>query len=138
MDLRRKIEDPLYSLKWFIQRGKRGYADYDWWNMDNYLCRIIISMLKELKEKRCGDPIGMEEIQTPEDWSNKIDEMIEAFEAAERVINDEYYLQVAPNFPEQRLTTDEIKKCIELRNEDEKIFEEKMKIFTKYFFALGD
>jgi hypothetical protein len=37
------------SIKYFIQRGKRGYSDEDVWDFDNYLCSIIPPAIRELK-----------------------------------------------------------------------------------------
>ena len=41
----------LNKIKWFFQRGARGWSDCDIWNMDIYLARIISEMTKNLGEK---------------------------------------------------------------------------------------
>lgn len=36
------------EIKWFYQRGTRGYSDRDLWSFDNYLADVISSGIKEL------------------------------------------------------------------------------------------
>lgn len=59
------------KIKWFIQRGKRGWSDCDVWNTDMYLSRIISEMVRELKKSN-GIPCG----STRKKW-NKVLEDIE-------------------------------------------------------------
>lgn len=71
--------DWWYSAKWFIQRGRRGWADCDNWSMFSYLSEIMADMLKDLREKghgyHCvhGDEVRGEHMLNsdlcgPEDW----------------------------------------------------------------------
>lgn len=126
-------------IKWFFQRGSRGFADCDWWDMHSYLVHIIVPMLKEIKEKGIGYP-GYGEASTPEQWNASLDEMIEAFEAAGRVIDDEYYKEVSGDSVEaiNNASRKEVRKWFKLSKADQKLFQKKIKIFTKYFFSLWD
>ena len=132
----------IKSVKWFFQRGYRGWADCDWWNMNNYLCEIIIPMLKELKENKHGCPSGLDEdFEVAEKrWNEHIDDMIEAFEAAKRVLEDEYYKEVSGDSIEaiRNASGEEINKWWALSKEDQKLFNKKIKIFIKHFFSLWD
>lgn len=47
------------EIKWFIQRGYRGWADCDVWSIDYYLNRIMPEMLERLAKTKCGHPIGL-------------------------------------------------------------------------------
>ena len=137
--VRRFIKDVPYNIRkiqWFIQRGKRGWADCDWWGMDYYLISIILPMLKELKKNQHGHPADL----TEEKWNKILDEMVEGFEAAERALNDEYVDKFQPNWFEsnEKLTKETLNKCLEETIKDQKIFKEKMKVFVKYFFGLWD
>jgi len=49
---------------------------WDTWSMDTTLARIIVPMLKQLKETQHGHPSSL----TEEEWNEKLDEMIWAFE----------------------------------------------------------
>jgi len=44
------------EVKWFIQRGRRGYSDQDVWDMHSYLDSIIPPMLRELADMAHGHP----------------------------------------------------------------------------------
>jgi len=47
------------KIKWFIQRGKRGWADCDTWGLDFYLADIIensIQYLKKLLKLQSNNP----------------------------------------------------------------------------------
>lgn len=40
------------KIKWFIQRGSRGYADCDIYDLDYWFEKTFIPMLKELKKRK--------------------------------------------------------------------------------------
>jgi len=126
----------LKRLKWFYQRGKRGWADCDWWGMDYYLVGIIIPMLRRLRASQMGHPVGL----TEEEWGARLGEMIEGFEAAQRVLEDEYYKEVSGDSIEaiKNATPGEIRKWGELNLADQKLFYKKGKLFIKWFFDLWD
>lgn len=126
----------LKIIKWFFQRGLRGWADCDWWDMDYYLLKIIIPMLKKLKENKMGYPANLTESQ----WNDKLDKMIEGFEAAKRVLDNEYYKEVSGDSIEaiQNASRKEVKQWYKLSRADEKLFKKRMKLFSKYFFDLWD
>ena len=128
------VPDIPYKIECFAQRGYRGWSKDDWWNMDYYLISIIIPMLKELKEKSHGYP-GHGEASTPEKWEAFLGKMIEGFEAAKRVWEDEYYLHTG--FPDNRFDGD-VKQWQVESEIDQKIFKKKAKIFIDRFFSLWD
>lgn len=45
---------PLKELKWFIQRGRRGWADCDTWSLDNYLAKVISESIVYLADNAHG------------------------------------------------------------------------------------
>jgi len=106
----------IKRIKWFIQRGKRGYSDYDWWEMDTYLTSIILPMLRRLRANSCGFPVRA---VTPERWDKLLDEMIECFELAEKIGGYIYE------------TSEEMDIAY-------KMFQRKMRVFAKWFFCLWD
>lgn len=124
-------------LKWCWQRAFRGWADCDWWSMDYYLVQTILPMLKALKENTISYPGSC---PTPERWDELLDEMIEGFEAAKRVCEDEYYIEVSGDSIEaiNNATSDEVKQWGKMSVADQKLFKKKMKIFMEYFFNLWD
>lgn len=133
--MRRRLLDFYYEIKQFVQRGRRGWADSDVWSVDHYVASILIQMLKKLKETKQGSPIEL----TEEEWSDKLNQMIEAFEAANRVIEDEYYEEIGDDAEIiRKASKEELEECNRRLEADIKIFEDGMKIFTKYFFGLWD
>lgn len=44
------------NIKWFIQRGRRGWADCDWWNLDYRIYSTLPPMLRELARNGLGLP----------------------------------------------------------------------------------
>lgn len=77
----------LYDeVKWFIQRGYRGYSDRDTWSIDWYLCTWMPEALATLKKRKIGHPIGL----TNRAWQVKLDRMINAFKIAHKIQNCDY------------------------------------------------
>src|ERR1700739_4230613 len=88
------------ELRWFIQRGRRGWADCDTWSLDNYIDGWMPDALRYLKEHKHGTPGSMftaEDCIAEGDWQGNpseeghvraaarwdaiMDKMIAAFEA---------------------------------------------------------
>lgn len=67
-----------YNIKYFIQRGKRGYSDFDLMDIDAFLLELIPNMLKDFKEKTDGFPLDLDE----DIWNCILDEMINCFKKA--------------------------------------------------------
>ncbi len=86
------------SIKYFIQRGKRGYADSDLWDFDAYLCGMIPPALRKLKEKKVGCPAEFYNSEIVNDecraWTEALEAMAQGFEAAEYVSNHRYYKHI--------------------------------------------
>lgn len=56
---RYKITKPFMDIKAFIQRGKRGYADCDCWNLDEYFFSVMPNALENLADNAHGFPGSM-------------------------------------------------------------------------------
>lgn len=65
------------EVKWFFQRGFRGYDDRLFWAMDEYLSPIIVAGLKNLRKNALGYPAG---ITSQNKWNKILDKMIFSFE----------------------------------------------------------
>lgn len=54
----KKFRLPLFlrRIQWFIQRGRRGWADSDTWNLDSYLFGILAEALPHLAQNGHGHP----------------------------------------------------------------------------------
>jgi hypothetical protein len=141
------IEDFFYWIKCFFQRGWRGYADCDVWDMHVYLIEVMLPMLKQLKVKKHGHPAAYTEAR----WEKIMDKMIKGLEAGERVLDDNYLDIVQPGWADElkgenwleSLRKHPIKKAAwkkywELYRKDEKEFHEAMRLINRDWFALWD
>ena len=75
-------------IKWFIQRGKRGWANSDTWGFDCYLTKVISEGVHHLKENIHGMPGNLTEGQ----WIDILNKITNTFELAKRMGDDELYL----------------------------------------------
>jgi hypothetical protein len=50
----------IRKVKWFLQRGFRGWADCDVWDFDHYLSRVISGGLEHLSRNNHGFPCTMQ------------------------------------------------------------------------------
>lgn len=80
------------NVKYFVQRGRRGYSDSDVWNLHGHFSDVAIGALTQLNEQRHGYPGELDE-QT---WGEYLNIMIDGFEAA-RAISEADYIIEQPN-----------------------------------------
>lgn len=120
-----KIKYKVQDVKYFFQRGKKGYSDLDIWDFSDYLCDVLKNGLRELKEISNGCPHGVYDASKKDDecwkWDEILTEMIEGFEAGSKILGGDAY----------GMHADEIKKL-------EEKFYNGMDLFKKYFFHLWD
>ena len=126
----------IKEIKWFFQRGKRGWADCDIWSFDYYLSGIIINGLKQLKKDSYGCPSEFYDKTRTNDecwkWKEILEEMIQGFEAA-KTLNDCFFTKVVKK--DGRL----VKKIdIEQEKQLTKKFERGISLFGKYYLGLWD
>jgi hypothetical protein len=113
----------IRGIKWFFQRGKKGYSDCDVWGFDSYLFEVIIGGLEQLKNNHCGCPSDLFDNNKKGDecwkWVEVLDKIINGFKAAERIIDYDYDIETGYGG---------------LKKE----FDEGIELFKKYFFGLWD
>jgi len=91
-----KVKDFFREIRWFIQRGKRGYADCDVWDFNSYLSRVIAAGVRELKNGT-GYPVGL----SPRKWNNVLEKIAIGFEA-ELLMEDSFLLEEAKKLEKKR------------------------------------
>jgi len=72
------------QVKWFWQRGTRGWADQDAWGWYSHHSVMMVGVLQYLRKYKHGYPIGL----TPGKWAKKLKAMEEGFQAAIDEEND--------------------------------------------------
>lgn len=50
------VKNACSRIKWFYQRGKRGYSDSDTWGFDEYLLRVIPAAIRQIAVTSHGHP----------------------------------------------------------------------------------
>lgn len=151
------------EAKWFIQRGRRGWADCDTWSLDDYLSGWLPGALRHLKEHKHGVPCNMfEAADCDEDgnsteagmktasarWDDIMDKMIAGFKAHQRIA-DGLYEDELGEYPMDRpsgvsadawekIKDDRLTNSQSLIARDQKIVEEGMALFVKHYSSLWD
>ena len=87
----KRIYNPI---KYFIQRGRKGYSDFDLMDIDTYLLELIPNILRDFKNKKDSCPSQL----TEQTWNDIIEEIIYCFKNANESITnfenpylDDYY-----------------------------------------------
>lgn len=85
------------KIKWFFQRGVRGYADCDVWSFDTYLNTMVPKALRNLKKKHVGSPSEFyDESAAPnhetDRWIEALEAMAQGFEAAQFLKDGRYHV----------------------------------------------
>lgn len=76
------------EIKYFIQRGRRGWADCDTWSMDNYMTDVLLGLMKKYEEDTNGYPCSF---KTAEEWHVVLKKIITGFEAMKEVCDESYW-----------------------------------------------
>ena len=126
----------INQMKWFFQRGKRGCAECDFWDFNNYLIDIIMAGIEYLKNHSHGCPSEFYDETNInnecEKWIIVLDEILEGFKAGKRIINNDcLHLKERNGYYEQVFDEEEAKYLA-------KKFDRGMELFCKYFLELWD
>jgi len=127
------IKEIPREIKWFILRGKNGYAECDVWNLDNYLSEWLPKALRHLSENNVGCPSDLYDKTVKGNecwkWTEILEKMAQGFEAKISLSNLEFWSL-----------------CMDDKNiihkDQQKKLEEKakkgMELFVRYFDNLWD
>ena len=151
--------DIYNNIKYFIQRGLKGYSDRDLWSLDYHLSKVICGSLKELKEVKSGYPATYDSKTKKYDynqkrWDDILDDMIIGFELLFLLCEDDY---IASQWSNENKMSDKkfikiykdtdascnkkfnmnIKTRVLTKKEENKI-DKSFELFRKYFRNLWD
>ena len=116
------MKNLLNKIKYFIQRGVRGFSDEDVWSLDSYLMEWLPKALRQLSKYHVGYPSDL----TGEKWVMILHKMADGFEAESK--NDNAYFGGKIN----------LDKCIKNEKIANKKLQVSLKLFVKYFRDLWD
>lgn len=128
----RHMKDTLmnlfYKAKWFIQRGKTGYAPIDKWSGHDYLANVIILLIEDLIENGSGYPFGFD---SRDEWNEELGKILSGFYAWQLYIEDSW-------FDESHTDQQRRKACSKAYKEMQKSLEKSCKLLAKHFGNLWD
>ena len=100
------IKDFPSEVKWFYQRGSRGWSDRSAWSIDSWLVDNLIPMLERLKNNKHGTPLsmfrkkdGVDKDGNPTDeasvlaeqrWDNVLNEILYGLKCAKKIQDLDY------------------------------------------------
>lgn len=124
-----KLEGIYDEIKWFFQRGKRGYSECDIWGLNDYLVDILIPTLTWLRDNHHGCPPDLWDNDAIEEdpchkWKKILDEMVKGFKAYKEM--DAIFCNEDFDIAKKKLP------------QLEKKFRKTMRLFNKWFFHLAD
>lgn len=142
------LRDIYLEIKWFIQRGTRGYSDRDTWSIDFWLSNIMPKILNDLKCSKFGIPLStftdkartdktgnytnQETIRAEIRWNTILNTIIKSFETSNKIINSELIYISSKNYNKNKYK--KLKNVMTLKECKE--FEKGFKLFQEYFFDL--
>lgn len=161
-----KLKKIPKEIKWFIQRGRRGYADCDTWDYHTYLSNVISGGLRQMARTangwpeslsrcaefgdecgRCREINGKDRCPSMEAWSKVLNDIAEGFERYKRnVIEDELLkllfkgrVRGSAGIIEPEPTNEEWDEYRRMSDMEESQFKEAtIPMFGKYFRTLWD
>ena len=77
----RLVENARYEIKWFFQRGFRGYDDRMVFSFYSQFAELAVKVLIHYRKIQMSLPIGMSE----KEWNKIVDKIIEAFKAVPEI-----------------------------------------------------
>ena len=121
-----------YDIKYFIQRGKRGYADRDAWNFDYYLAKVISGGIDKLIKEVHGHPCDLKNIRQ---WKTILRKISKTFKTATKINNDELYYITDYKINTEYKNSKKFKVMTLKQNRE---YEEGWELFQQYFQGLWD
>jgi len=117
------------EIKWFCQRGKRGWADCDAWDVGGYLIEWMPDIIKQLRKNVSGCPGDVFDNTRKRNqcwkWKKILKEIEDGFRAADDIGQDKC---INKNYTFNK------KKYDKLNSK----FQKGGKLFIKHFFSLWD
>ena len=130
----------MKKLRFIKQRVKRGYADEDVWDMNNWFIETVVPMLKQLKQEKHGYPCDM----TEKEWDDILDEMIFNFTELDEdtcSMQNEYwekYYNSPDNEEKEELRKKWLKRAEEINKYQNDCKNKAFELFSKHFWSLWD
>jgi hypothetical protein len=148
------IRETYLQIKWFIQRGRRGWADNSVWSFDHYLARVIYEGIERLRKSTylgCPADFPKADGSTPdvkellkckeydprfEAWREELGKIASGFKAwSER---DDWYETEEWDLYESMPKKERVEWARKKDKETYDKLQESLTLFKKYFVNLWD
>jgi len=127
----------LDRIKYFIQRGERGYSDEDTWSLQSYLAEIIPPIVRRYKEGS-GCPGELYDKSRKNDecwkWNEILEEIAQGFEASVWLSDIKFMKYTKDDYEGSY----EMKMDKKARKEMSEKVDKGLQLFVKWFSALWD
>lgn len=133
-----------HNLKYGWQRMTRGYADCDWWDMDQWIIHVFPFMLRDIANKGYAYP-GGEPFETPEKWkewlnntADDIEKLSEEYCESQNEYHNEWMDSIYSHERDSEIRKKYVARFEELTNESQ---ERAKKVFSEigeHFYSLWD
>ena len=117
------------EVKYFIQRGRRGFSDRDTWDFDYYLSDVIVGGITQLENNFSGVPNDLSE----EEWRKILSQIKLTFQVSKYISEGDWIY-----------TTSKDRKKYEkygfhvMSNEECEEYRKGWRLLNKYYFNLWD
>lgn len=126
------------EIKYFYQRGTRGWSDRDAWDIDSFLCDLLPPFLRKLKGNHgCPSEFYDKDAINAEchKWNETIEEMAQGFESAAFIQGYGYHKWVESKEKPGHKTLEIDNEAL---NNAEKKMNRGLELFAKHFLNLWD
>ena len=141
-------KDTYRNIRYFIQRGKRGYSDCDIWGLNYYLADIITNSVRELKEqvhgvpcdipKKVGEKHSFNLKKSIKEWKRILGEIQWTFEIVHRINENDWFIVRDERKRSKYKNLEKNSKYHVMTKKECKRYKNGWKLFQKYFFDLWD
>ncbi len=125
------------EIKWFWQRGRRGYADCDVWGFDSYIARMISGGIRNLKDHHHGCPSELWDDGAVNQewyrWEEILEEIAQGFEASQKICDMDYFFtgENEDGLYEHKIDKERLEQLT-------KKYKRGIALFSEYFMNLWD
>ena len=128
--MRIRIPYWVRNVKYFIQRGRRGWADCDTWSFDDYLCKVIIGGLGKLEKDNYGCPSEFWDSSKINDECHKWKECLREIKIAFEMIREDSF-----SYTKKWVDGEKTFDLIVIKQREDKI-NKGLELFSRYFRCL--
>jgi len=124
------------KIKWFIQRGRRGWDDTDAWGFHTFFAELVPPMIRKMKDG-AGCPSKFYDSKNTNNecqkWHDTLEEMAQGFEAVEFL--DKYKYKTWSELDNGNCTLEIDYKAMDNAR---KKMDKGLKLFAKHYLNLWD